>query len=118
MRTRRLLQLLQILRRHQLPVSGRELADELGISIRTLYRDIGTLQAEGAAIEGEPGVGYVLRAGYFLPPLMFSQTEMEAILLGMNWVSNFADRPLATASSDVVAKIENLVPQAVRDGAG
>jgi len=83
MRTARLLNLLQILRRSRYPVSGHDLARELGISIRTLYRDIATLQAEGADIEGEPGVGYVLNKGFFLPPLMFSADEMMAFMLGM-----------------------------------
>jgi len=76
-RTERLLTLLKILRRYRKPVSGQKLADELNISIRTLYRDIVTLQLQGADIEGEPGVGYILRPGFFLPPLMFSQTEMK-----------------------------------------
>jgi predicted DNA-binding transcriptional regulator YafY len=117
MRTERLLKLLQVLRGHRRPASGRELATELGISIRTLYRDIATLQAQGAGIEGEPGVGYVLRPGFFLPPLMFSQTEMEALLLGMRWVASFADRPLATSATDALAKIEEVLPPE-RDGAG
>ncbi|GLT11578.1 hypothetical protein GCM10007928_38100 [Sulfitobacter porphyrae] len=64
--------LLQILRQSRTPVSGHDLARELGTSIRTLYRDIATLQAEGADIEGSPGVGYVLNKGFFLPPLMIS----------------------------------------------
>ena len=64
-RTERLLTLLQILRRYRKPVSGQKLADELNISIRTLYRDIVTLQLQGADIEGEPGVGYILRPGFF-----------------------------------------------------
>ncbi len=101
-RTERLLTLLQILRRYRKPVSGQKLADELNISIRTLYRDIVTLQLQGADIEGEPGVGYILRPGFFLPPLMFSQTEMEALMLGILWVSTFADRPLAKAASEAL----------------
>lgn len=117
-RTERLLDLLQVLRRHQRPVSGRWLAEELGISLRTLYRDIATLQAQGACIEGEPGVGYVLRPGFLLPPLMFSQSEMEALLLGVRWVSTFADRPLAVAAQDALAKIEEVLPPKVRGGMG
>lgn len=81
-RTERLLALLQILRRHRYPVTGTALASELGISLRSLYRDIATLQAQGADIEGEAGLGYVLRPGFTLPPLMFSQEEIEAIVLG------------------------------------
>ena len=71
-RSERLLTLLQALRRYRRPVSGALLAQELGISIRTLYRDVASLQAQGADIEGEPGVGYILRPGFMLPPLMFS----------------------------------------------
>lgn len=118
MRTERLLALLQLFRRHRRPVSGRRLAQDLGISLRSLYRDIDTLRGLGAEIEGEPGVGYVLRSGFFLPPLMFSQTEMEALMLGVRWVSTFADRPLAVAAGDALAKIAAVLPPEVRDGAG
>jgi predicted DNA-binding transcriptional regulator YafY len=114
----RLLSLLQLLRRYRRPVSGRTLAGELGVSIRTLYRDIASLQAQGAGIEGEPGVGYVLRPGFLLPPLMFSQAEMEAVMLGMHWVSSFADRSLAIAARDALAKIEEVLPADVRQGMG
>jgi len=62
-RAQRLLDLIQVFRRHRRPVSGAALADELGISLRTLYRDIETLKGQGACIDGEPGVGYVLRPG-------------------------------------------------------
>lgn len=117
-RTERLLTLLQILRRYRKPVSGQKLADELNISIRTLYRDIATLQWQGADIEGEPGVGYVLKPGFFLPPLMFSETEMEALMLGILWVSTFADRPLAKAASDALSKIKEVLPANVRNGMG
>ena len=80
-RSERLLALLQVLRRYRQPVSGATLAAELGISLRTVYRDIATLQAQGADIEGEAGIGYVLRPGYMLPPLMFSVPEDAAVLL-------------------------------------
>lgn len=117
-RTERLLSLLQILRRHHLPVSGGKLAEELGISIRTLYRDISTLQVQGAGIEGEPGVGYVLKPGFLLPPLMFSQSEIEALLLGIRWVTSFADRSLAVSAQDALAKIQEVLPSEIRDGMG
>ena len=117
-RTNRLLDLLQSLRRRRHPVSGQTLARELGVSIRTLYRDIAMLQAQGAGIEGEPGVGYVLRPGFLLPPLMFSQTELEALMLGMRWVSTFADQSLSTAAADALAKIKEVLPAEARDGMG
>ena len=63
------------------------LAGEIGVSIRTLYRDIASLQAQGAEIEGEPGVGYILRPGFLLPPLMFPPEEIEALALGARWVA-------------------------------
>ena len=94
-RAERLLDLLQTLRRHRLPVSGHRLASELGISLRTLYRDIATLQAQGAEIDGEPGMGYVLKPGFMLPPLMFSTEEIEALVLGTRWVAQRSDARLA-----------------------
>lgn len=114
-RSERLLSLLQILRRHRHPVSGSTLAGELSVSIRTLYRDIATLQAQGADIEGEPGVGYVLRPGFMLPPLMFSQGELEALMLGFRWVQKFADTPVTKAASDALAKISAVLPADLRD---
>src|SRR5690606_27088595 len=110
----RLLSLLQALRRHRRPVSGALLAAELGISIRTLYRDIRSLQAQGADIEGEPGIGYVLRPGFMLPPLMFSQAELEALMIGFRWVAKFADEPLTEAASDALAKISAVLPENLR----
>jgi predicted DNA-binding transcriptional regulator YafY len=117
-RTERLLELLQILRRHRRPVSGQNLAEELSISVRTLYRDIATLQGQGADIAGEPGVGYVLRPGFLIPPLMFSQTEMDAVMLGMRWVSTFADRSLSKAAIDALAKIAAVLPSEQRNNMG
>lgn len=114
-RAERLFSLLQVLRRHKRPVSGARLAQELGISIRTLYRDIASLQAQGADIEGEPGVGYVLRPSFMLPPLMFSQAELEALILGFRWVEKFADEPLTKAAGDAMAKISAVLPDNLRD---
>ncbi len=114
-RAERLLSLLQVLRRHKRPVSGARLAQELGISIRTLYRDIASLQAQGADIEGEPGVGYVLRPSFMLPPLMFSQAELEALILGFRWVKKFADEPLTKAAGDAMAKISAVLPDNLKD---
>lgn len=113
-RTARLLQLMQVLRCHRHPVSGAALADELRISLRTLYRDISTLQAQGAQIEGEAGVGYVLRPGFTLPPLMFSDEEIEALVLGSRWVADRADTRLAEAAQHALAKIAAVVPPDLR----
>lgn len=109
-RSERLLQLLQLLRRHRRAVSGQALAEELGISLRTLYRDIASLQSQGADIEGEPGIGYMLRPGYMLPPLMFSPEEIEALVLGSRWVASRADSDLNDAARNALAKIEAVLP--------
>lgn len=110
-RAQRLLDLIQILRRHRYPVSGQYLADEFDISLRTLYRDIATLQTQGAPIEGEAGVGYVLRPGFMLPPLMFSEEEIEALVLGSRWVARRTDKKLAIAATNVLAKIAAVIPE-------
>jgi predicted DNA-binding transcriptional regulator YafY len=114
-RAQRLLDLIQAFRRHRRPVSGAALAEELGISLRTLYRDVETLKAEGAHIEGEPGVGYVLRPGFMLPPLMFSEEEIEALVLGSRWVSERADATLGQAARNALAKIGAVLPGDLRD---
>jgi predicted DNA-binding transcriptional regulator YafY len=110
-RTHRLFELLQMLRRRRQPVSGAELAREAGISLRTLYRDIAALQAMGAEIDGEPGVGYVLRPGFLLPPLMFSEEEIEALALGARWVARRTDESLSSAARDAMAKIAAVLPR-------
>ncbi|EQM68355.1 YafY family protein [Pseudomonas tohonis] len=114
-RSQRLLDLLQILRRHRYPVAGHALASELGISLRTLYRDIATLQQQGANIEGSAGLGYVMRPGFELPPLMFSLGEIEALVLGMRWVARRGDRQLMGAARDVLAKVGAVLPPALRE---
>jgi predicted DNA-binding transcriptional regulator YafY len=115
-RSERLLTLIQVLRRHCRPVSGRLLATETGVSLRTLYRDIATLQAQGADIEGEPGLGYVLRPGFMLPPLMFSEDEIEALVLGSRWVARRADDRLGDAARNALAKIAAVLPDDLRQG--
>lgn len=106
----RLLDLVQLLRRRRQPVRGQELARELSISLRTLYRDIASLQAQGAPIDGEPGLGYVLRPGFTLPPLMFTEDEVEALMLGSHWVAEIGDPRLAQAAMDVMAKVAAVSP--------
>ncbi|WP_058465673.1 helix-turn-helix transcriptional regulator [Legionella cincinnatiensis] len=113
-RTERLFDLIQILRRHRLSVSGKSLAEELGISLRTLYRDIVTLQSLGAPIAGEPGIGYVLKPGFILPPLMFSDDEIEAMVLGARWVAQRADTQLKFAAQNVLAKISAILPNELK----
>ena len=114
-RAQRLLDLIQILRRYRHPVSGAALAEELGISLRTLYRDIQTLVAQGAHIEGEAGVGYVLRPGFLLPPLMFSEDEIEALILGSRWVAERGDATLSQAARNALVKIGAVLPEDMKD---
>jgi predicted DNA-binding transcriptional regulator YafY len=114
-RSERLLDLVQILRRHRRPVSGAQLAEELAVSLRTVYRDIQSLIASGAPIDGEAGIGYVLRPGYTLPPLMFSDEEIESIVLGSRMVAASADERLARAARDALAKITAVLPGDRRD---
>lgn len=114
-RAARLLDLMELLRRHRHPVPGATLASQLGISLRSLYRDIATLQAQGAQIEGEAGLGYVLKPGFTLPPLMFSADEVEALVLGSRWVAGRADdEVLAAAARHALAKISAVLPAGLR----
>ncbi len=113
-RAQRLLDLIQILRSHRFAVTGAALASELGISLRTLYRDIATLQQQGAHIEGEPGLGYLMRPGFMLPPLMFSEEEIEALVLGSRWVAQGTDQQLGSAAQSALTKIATVLPDELR----
>jgi predicted DNA-binding transcriptional regulator YafY len=116
-RTERLLALIQLLRRYRRPATGRQLADTLGVSLRTVYRDIETLVRQGAPIEGGAGVGFILRPGFLLPPLMFRDEEIEALVLGSRWVSQLPDPALSQAAADALAKINSVLPAALRERA-
>ena len=108
-RSARLLELLQALRGRHRPVTAAELAKTLEVSERTVYRDIATLTARGAPIAGEAGVGYVLKPGLFLPPLMFTVDEVEAMVLGLRYVDQRGDAVLTKAAADALAKIESVL---------
>ena len=114
-RSQRLLELIQVLRRHRQPVSGQALADELGVSVRTVYRDIQTLIGQGATIDGEAGLGFVLRPGFVLPPLMFSDEELEALVLGLRWVAQRTDASFEHAAMNALAKIAAVLPDDLRN---
>lgn len=114
-RSKRLLDLIQLLRQYRRPVSGGTLAEALDVSLRTLYRDIETLKAQGAHIDGEAGVGFVLRPGFMLPPLMFSEEEIEALVLGSRWVADRTDTPLGAAARTAIAKIAAVLPDDLKD---
>lgn len=113
-RSQRLLEILQLLRQYRYPVPGKALADKLHISLRTLYRDIATLQTQGADIQGEPGMGYILKPGFMLPPLMFTEEEIEALVLGARWVARRADDKLKFAAIQGLAKISAILPNELR----
>jgi predicted DNA-binding transcriptional regulator YafY len=108
-RATRLLALLQALRGRRLPVTAVTLAEELEVSERTIYRDLAALAAQGAPVIGAAGVGYILRPGLFLPPLMLSEDETEAVLLGLRYVDQRGDEVLTQAADSARAKIEAVL---------
>ncbi|KRG68968.1 helix-turn-helix transcriptional regulator [Pseudoxanthomonas dokdonensis] len=113
-RATRLLRLLDDLRGRRRAVRGAQLAEKLGISLRTLYRDIDALRGQGADIIGDPGVGYQLRPGFMLPPMMFSVEELEAMVLGTRWVASHADPGLAAAAGNALERITSVLPEQLR----
>lgn len=113
-RASRLLRLLELLRSRQRPATGAWLAQTLQVSVRTLYRDIDTLRAQGAHIDGDRGVGFQLRAGFLLPPMMFSENELEALVLGARWVQGQADAELAQAADAALRRIAGILPERLR----
>ena len=113
-RADRLFQIIQILRRTPRPLTAKALAAELETSKRTVYRDIADLIAQRVPIRGEAGIGYVLEAGLDLPPLMLTADEIEAAVLGAQWVARHGDPALARAAQDLIAKIGAVVPERLR----
>jgi predicted DNA-binding transcriptional regulator YafY len=113
-RSARLLLLLQALRGHRRPVTAAQLAGEMEVSERTIYRDLAELSSQGAPIEGAAGVGYILRPGLFLPPLMLSEDETEAVLLGLRYVDQRGDEVLIKAAGGALAKIASVLPPDVQ----
>ncbi|MDH3595955.1 MAG: YafY family transcriptional regulator [Rhodospirillales bacterium] len=112
-RADRLFEIIQLLRRRKL-ARARDLAETLEVSERTIYRDVRDLMASGVPIDGEAGVGYILREGYDLPPLMFNEQEIEALVLGVRIVESWADPKLAEAAANVIAKVESIIPERLR----
>ncbi|MDQ0474153.1 helix-turn-helix transcriptional regulator [Labrys wisconsinensis] len=113
-RADRLFQIIQILRRSRRPVTADAIAAELETSKRTVYRDIATLIGQRVPIRGEAGMGYVLDKGFDLPPLMLTPEEIEAAVLGAQWVAGRGDPALARAAQDLIAKIGAAVPERLR----
>src|SRR5215472_683727 len=110
-RADRLFDILRILRAAKQPITGASIADELEVAVRTVYRDIATLQARRVPIEGAAGIGYVLRPGFDLPPLMFTAEELEAVALG---VRRTRDANLQAAADSVLTKVLGALPEALR----
>ncbi len=107
----RLLEVLQLLRRLPKPVKAQRIAEELEVSLRTVYRDIEALRGLRVSIEGEAGVGYILLDDGLLPPLMFTADEVEAISLGLRRVMTLGDDTLTLASENAISKIRAVLPQ-------
>lgn len=115
-RADRLFQIIQVLRRRRrMPTTADELAAELEVNACTIHRDIGVLQASRVPIKGQAGVGYVLRSGYDLPPLMFAADELEAIVLGARLMADRGDPELARAAANVLAKVGSVLPERLAD---
>lgn len=113
-RADRLFQIIQILRRSTRPVTAAALAEELEVSKRTVYRDVADLVGKRVPIDGEAGLGYLLASDYDMPPLMLTGDEIEAVILGAQWVAGRSDKALANAARDVVAKIAAVIPEGLR----
>ncbi|MBP6121547.1 MULTISPECIES: helix-turn-helix transcriptional regulator [Providencia] len=108
-RTQRLLTLLQILKENRYPITANALASQLQVSVRSIYRDIESLRHQGAEIIGEAGIGYQLKTGLLLPPLMFDDNELEALILGLRWVKSNADEELKKSALRAINKINSIV---------
>jgi predicted DNA-binding transcriptional regulator YafY len=113
-RADRLFDIIQILRRGK-TVRAQDMAEELEVSERTIYRDIAALVGSGVQVEGEAGVGYLLRDGSDIPPLMFNEEEIEAIVLGIRIVQSWGDHGLAEAAAKAQRKIESALPAHLKD---
>lgn len=108
MRALRLIELLELLRSRRGIIKAESMARDLGVSVRTVYRDIAALQAAGAPVVGEAGVGYQFQQGFFLPPLTLTADEAEAIAFAMQMVRSWGDDDLATAGTRALAKIRHV----------
>jgi predicted DNA-binding transcriptional regulator YafY len=109
-RADRLFRIVQLLRRRRTVVTAAQIAGKLEISERTVYRDLRDLVTSGTPIDGEAGVGYRLRPGYDLPPLMFDREEIQALVLGARIVAQFGDPALARASESILSKVAGVLP--------
>ncbi|HWT99852.1 MAG TPA: YafY family protein [Terriglobales bacterium] len=114
-RADRLFDIIQALRRAGGPLTAAQLAEQLEVTVRTVYRDIASLQASRVPIEGAAGLGYMLRQGFDLPPLMFTRDEIEAILVGARLIKRTGDPGLQAAAEGVLSKLSVALPPHLRD---
>jgi predicted DNA-binding transcriptional regulator YafY len=112
-RADRLFRLVQLLRARRF-ATGEQIADELGVSKRTIYRDVADLQGSGVPIRGEAGVGYRLERGYELAPLIFTSDELAGLVLGARIVAAWGDPDLASAVATAMTKVEAVLPEGLR----
>jgi len=109
-RSSRLFEIIQLLRGASAPTTAQAIAEALEVNKRTIYRDIASLQAMRVPIEGEAGIGYVMRAGFDLPPLMFTADEIEAIVVGLSLLGRTSDTNLQTAAARIIGKLADVLP--------
>jgi len=114
-RADRLFQIVQNLH-HERVITAQQLAEALEVSERTIYRDIQDLSLSGVPVTGEAGQGYRLLPGYHLPPLMFNEEELEALLFGARMVRAWTDKGLARAAHSAMQKIESAIPDRLKPG--
>jgi len=114
-RADRLFLIINALRGRRTALQARQLAEMLAVSLRTVYRDVADLQLSGVPIEGEAGVGYMLRKGSDIPPLMFTAEELESLVVGTRFVRAFAGEKLAAGAQAALMKIEAVLPPELRE---
>lgn len=107
----RLFEIIEILRRSKAPISSEDIGAQLGVTKRTIYRDMAALMAQGVPIQGEAGMGYILEPGFHMPPLMLTLDEIEAAILGAQWVQTRGEPELALAAEKLLSKIKTVAPQ-------
>ncbi|MCI4568026.1 YafY family protein [Lysobacter sp. CFH 32150] len=117
-RADRLFLIIHALRGRRSALPARSLAETLGVSLRTVYRDVADLQLSGVPIEGEAGVGYMLRKGSDIPPLMFNADELEALVVGTRFVRAFGGERLGRSATAALLKIEAVLPPELRERSG
>lgn len=110
----RLFEIIEILRRAKGPISAQSIGAELGVTKRTVYRDVAALVGQGVPINGEAGVGYVLEPGFHMPPLMLTPDEIEAVTLGVLWVQTRGEPELALAAEKLLTKLKAVAPDKYR----